>query len=397
MGDLYQQEIDAASKPVLARVEHYRKATNQIRELLKEYFFNTIRTLKLTEPSQTEEIVFNFNSVKDAMEICLADEIVLKETAEGMKNRAGHPGFVTAFDSHISKSTLPLEFQEDNCLYLFKPEKPYTPLAQAFMQQFAYALSTYRISLAVYEVYYAITFSKALQTEELKNYIGSIQSLKQQIDGDENLVVLLKKAKALENEIIAMLRAENMHGGIDALKEDIEIYTNILDLLLARGAVFLQNCYKEFPNDPILWMLHDRSWHALLKTLSGLLYADQYTYSTLYSTLDINKEFIGLIKSELDQFSRVALAKTPLLKIEIVKQAAKQITETKIDILAKLAEKGIELVEAPKVSMFSTKKSKNIYELMFQLYNLHSNNSLSEEYASEEYTKDDSSDRFSYQ
>lgn len=386
--ELYQQEIDMASKPVLARLEHYRKVTQQVRELLKEYFFNGSRTLKLTEAGQADEVVFNFNSVSEAMKICLADENILSETAQRLLNPARHPGFVNAFDSHILNSALPLELQENKCLYMFKPDKPYTPMAQVFMQQFAYALSAYRICLGVYEIYYAVTFYNALQTEQLKKYIESSQSLKQPFDGDVDLLVILKQLKAVQKEVKSLLRGENIHAGMDNLKKDLDTYSNILDELLSFCAIHLQNCYKEFPNNPILWMLHDRSWHALLKTLSGLIYADQYTCSTLYGTLEIKREFIGLIKSEIDHYTNVAFTKTPLLKIEILRKAARLIAETKIDIYAKLAEKRIELVEAPKGGIFSHPGSQNIYELMLKLYKTDKNNSPTELDTDEENNED---------
>lgn len=58
------------------------------------------------------------------------------------------------------------------------------------------------------------------------------------------------------------------------------------------------------------------------------------------------------------------IEKEPLLKIELLRKAAKLISEAKIDVLAKLAEKGIELIEAPKIGMFSTLPSNSIYGLM---------------------------------
>ncbi|MBI2785086.1 MAG: hypothetical protein HYX60_01780 [Legionella longbeachae] len=384
--ELYQKDIDVASKPVLARLEHYHKVMYEIRKLLKDYFFNISRTQKLTESAQKEELVFSFNLVKKAMEACLVNEEILIQSAQKFKNEAGQPCFVTAFDSHIANSGLALEFQEENSLYIFKPEKPYTPTAQAFMQQFAYALSVYRIGLGVYEIYCAIYFSKETQTEHFKNYIESAQHLKQQLAGQEvNLIDLHSQTKTLKKEILSMLRTEKIHQGIDSFKYNIESITNVLIQLLESGAIHVQNCYKEFPNNAILWMLHDRSWHSLLKNLSKLLYDDQYTYSTLYGTLEIKKEFTKLIQSEINHFVDASLVKTPLLKIELLKKAAKLITELKIDILSQLAEKGIELVEAPNLNLFSNSSTPNmyqfpnIYKLMYAYQQKHSPQKISDE------------------
>lgn len=53
-----------------------------------------------------------------------------------------------------------------------------------------------------------------------------------------------------------------------------------------------------------------------------------------------------------------------MLKIELLRKAAKLINEAKIDVLAKLAENEIELIEAPKMGMFSTPPSNSIYGLI---------------------------------
>lgn len=385
--ELYQQEMDKAYKPIFARFEHYKTSANQIRLELKKYFFNVERTVKLTEPASADEKMFNFNAIKEAMEMCLADEEVLKTT-----NAAG---LMAAFDSHISKSTLPLELQEDNCLYLFKPAKPYTPMAQLFMEQFAYALSAYRVCLGVYEVYSAVTYYKNLTADTLSEYMETIHNhtetthnLNKLRVNNGDLIELLKEAKYTQKEIKHMLRAEKVHEGMEQLKNDINACSSMLNALLDASAIHLQNCYTKFPNNPILWMLHDRSWHQLLKTVSKHLYANQYTYSTLYGSLQIKKEFIALVKSEIDNFVNTAIEKTPLLKINRLKDAAKCIAETKIDIIANMAEKGIERVEAPKMGMFSTHKSQNFYERMFDTQKLNYNTlSIDEAFDGNYYTQ----------
>ncbi|KTD02459.1 hypothetical protein [Fluoribacter gormanii] len=362
--ELRRQEINKVTQPIFARLEHYRKVMFEIRKLLKEYFFNEGRTQKLTEVARADEQVFSFNMVRDAMEKCLVDEQTLVETAEAIMYSAENARLVTAFDSHVLASGLPLEFHKQDGIYLFKPEKSYTPEAQAFMRQFACALGAYRVCLGICEIYFAIYQHQSIQTGQLQNYIDSACHLKQQLNEEVDLIFLHKQVKTIKKEITSLLRVEKVHEGLNQFEYDIDLLTKRLVELLESGAVHLQNCYKEFPNNPILWMLHDRSWHALLKTLSGLLYAEQYTYSTLYGTLEIKKEFTCLIKTEIDQFAVVNLAQLPLLKIELLKKAAKLITETKIDILAKLAEQGVELIEAPKTGMFSPPLSNSIYGLM---------------------------------
>ncbi|PWY53984.1 hypothetical protein DGG96_19460 [Legionella qingyii] len=362
--ELHRQEINKATQPIFTRLEHYRKVMFEIRNLLKNYFFNEGRTQKLTEVAQGEEQVFSFNMVRDAMEQCLADERILVATAESIMDSAENPRLVAAFDTHVLASGLPLEFHKQDGVYLFKPEKNYTPEAQAFMQQFACALGAYRVCLGVCELYFSIYRHPSIQTEPLQNYIESAHYLKRQFNEEADLISLHKQIKTIKKEITGLLRAEKVHNGLNQFEKDINLLANKLVELLESGAVHLQNGYKEFPNNPILWMLHDRSWHALIKTISGLLYADQYTYSTMYSTLEIKKEFTGLIKTEIDKFKTINLAQIPLLKIELLRKAGTLINEIKIDTLAKLAEQGIELIEAPKTGMFSPPLSNSIYGLM---------------------------------
>lgn len=363
--ELYQQEINSQTQAIFARLEYYRKAMFEIKKLLKEYFFNTWRTQRLTEVAQGEEVVFSFNIVQKAMENCLVDETILVETAQRMAKEGENPSLIAAFDPYVLKSGLPLELNQEDGLFLFKPEKPYTPMAQVFMCQFAYALSIYRISLGLCETYCAIYSHQVIETQRQKDYIESATFLKQQLNEEVDLISLNQEVIKIENEILSLLCTEKVHEGLDQFKEDINTLKIKLVTLLESGANYLQNSYKEFPNNPILWILHDRSWHALLKTISGLLYAQQYNYSTLYGTLEIKKEFISLIKTEIEKFDTTIVAKTPLLKIELLKKAAKLINEIKIDTFAELAARKIEVIEAPKVGISSSSLSNNIYGLYF--------------------------------
>lgn len=362
--ELCQKEMNTAIQPVFARLEHYRNAMFQIRKLLKDYFFDTWRTQKLTEVAKNEELVFSFNLVQEAMEQCLVEEETLVKAAQTISDDKINPSLAAALDAHVLNCGLPIELRETDGVYLFKPAKPYTPSAQAFMCQFAYALSAYRVCLGICETYYALYRHEGIQTEYLSNYMQAATLLQQQIEGSDHLISLHQQARAIEKEIINALRSEKVREGLAQFQMDIDLLTGKLVELLESGIVHLQNCYQEFPNNPILWMLHDRSWHALLKTLSGLLYADHYTYSTLYGSLTIKKEFIELIKAEIDHFGSVTSAKTPLLKVELLREAAKLITEIKIDILAKLAAQGIELVKAPQIGMFSKAPAPDLYALL---------------------------------
>ncbi|WP_131782861.1 hypothetical protein [Legionella gresilensis] len=361
----YQQDLDIASKPIAARLADYQKVIPEIRKLLNDYFFNAKRIQKLSEPAKEAELVFNFDQIKDAMEFCLVDESFIKNLA-----LANGSSWATALDVHIANSNLPIEIQPEKGLYIFKSEKPYTPMAQAFMQQFTYALGIYRLSLNLYEVYAPIlNHAELQQIQTFKKYIDSAQSAKELLQREDiDLLALYRQTKSFKKEILGQLKSEKIDQGINIIKADLDKLTAQLTQLLEFGAGYLENCYKVFPNDPILWMFHDRSWHGLIKNTSALLYANYYTYSTLSTTLEIKKEFIGLIKNELEQFNLIAYEKLGLLKIELLSKAAKIICEFKVDLQAKLVKQGIEIVEAPVVSMFSRTARPSMYQLMAEYY-----------------------------
>ena len=314
--ELYQQEIDAASKPVLTRLEYYRGVMYQIKILLDAYFFDVTRTQKLTEAAEGDKVVFSFNTVHQLMKNCLVDEEILIKTAQDIQGVSRYPSFVAALDANVLNSGLPIELH-DNCLYTFNPEKPYTSTAQDFMQQFAYALSTYRVCLGICGVYFKIFRHDFVQMEQSKNYVGTAHNLEQKLDGEVNLISLYKEAKAIRKEINGLLGAKKIHEGIEDFKIDADGFAAELIELLNSGALHLENRYKEFPNNAIFWMVHDRSWHTLLKNISGLLYVNNYTSSTLSGTLEIKKEFIDVVRIEIEQFESVMASTMPLLKKSI--------------------------------------------------------------------------------
>ncbi|STY31129.1 coiled-coil protein [Legionella wadsworthii] len=364
--ELYQKEMTEVTQPIYVRMEHYRKTMLEMRKLLKDYFFNAWRTKKLTETAKGEEIVFSFNMVQEAMERCLVEEKTLVETAQAIANSAENPSLVAAFDYHVLKSGLPLIFFPENDLYRFSPEKVYTPMAQVFMCQFAYALSIYRACLGICETYFSVYSHPGIATQSSNCYIESANLLKQQFQEGGDLITLLRQAKIKENEMDPLLRTESVHEGLDQFAHDIDALKIKLISFMETGAEHIQKSYVEFPNNPILWILHDRSWHTLLKTMTSHLYAQQFSSSTLYGTLEIKKSFMDLIQSEIERFGRVALDKTPSIKVEILKKAAKIIAETKIDILAKLAENKININETPAVGRFSTPPA--VYSLLYSFH-----------------------------
>ena len=266
---------------------------------------------------------------------------------------------------------LKIKLKENN-LY-FEPEKPYTPEAQAFVQQFAYALNVYRINLGIFETYSNIVHHDELQViKTFKDYLILAQTFKESFNKeDTDLIAEYNQAKKLKKQIFDQLKTEKINENEAVFKEEFDLLVLQLNNLLEFGSAHLQNAYQAFPNNPLLWMFHDRSWHTLLKTSSRLLYVNQYTSSTLYGTLAIKKEFITLIKCELEQFDSIIFSKSKLssLKIELLKEAAKIITDSIIDTTAKLVERKIKLPKSSTSNLFfDSKAPPHIYQLMATLY-----------------------------
>ncbi len=353
----HQEEFDTASKPIARHLDHYKKTIDEIRKLLVDYFFDSTRIQKLTEIAKSNEIVFDFNLVKVAMETCLSNERVFEPYSQSLMFNLDH---------QVINSGLPIQLQAEKNLYSFTQEVPYTPLAQGFMQQFTYALSAYRICLGIYEIYSDLLSSTNRQIQPIKYHLESAQKLRQIVDNEEaDLLSLHRQVKGLKKEIWSLLTHQKAHEGMSIFKEDIDKCAEQLQQLMRSGATHLQDSYRLFPNNPWLWMFHDRSWHTMLKTIAKLLYTEQYI-SQNSDTLTIKEEFIEKIKCQIEEFGVVVSQKIPLLKIELLRQAAKQISESNIDIRAKLAEQGITLSEASQGGVFSTP---TIYEVFGRLCN----------------------------
>lgn len=363
--ELYQQQIDTAFKPVLERLESYRKAMFEIKKLLVLQFFDEARTKNLTESAQVEQVVFDFKDVKESMEKCLVDENELVVKAQEMQGQSGNPSLVRALDANVLGSGLPIKLQE-NGLYHFNNERNYTPKAQAFMQQFAYALTAYRMCLGVCEVYFTVLYHQGIQTEEHKKYLESANQLKQlPLDGAVDLHDLLRQAKKIKREINELLHPKQVRQGLETYKDDIIQELTKFTTLFETGADHLQACYKQFPNHAKLWPFHEDSLHNLLRTLSSLLYVDKYTASIYQGTLTINLGIIEELKKEIDQFSSTAPENTRLLRIELLKKAGLDINTAIGEIRAKAAEKDVELIEAPQeMGVFGALNNTSVYHWM---------------------------------
>lgn len=360
--ELLVKEIDIKSKPVLDRASYYKEAVNEIGSLFRGFFFNEKRTQKLSQPPKDNQIYFRFDSVETLMKNCLIDEKILEENAISR-----NMSMLAVFEENVAKSGLPISLEDDD-FYNYSAEQPYTPNAQAFMKQFACALSICRLCLRISEKYRAIGYHPNIQAkEQLQDLAWGVNRLSEQYAAGTDLTHLFRQVKLHKKEIMSLLTAEKVRAGLNAFETDSENLTEQLSNLFDSGAKYLENCYKEFPNDAILSALHDRSWHANLKIISNRLYNNSWTYEYWDPKLIIKRtEFNGILTEEINQFVSMMKEKHPLLKIELLKLAAQLVTELELTLCAKLAEQGIEIVKAPKYGIFSGSAS-NIFQFGRQL------------------------------
>ena len=383
----YQQEIEVVTKPLRARAEYYRDKISEIRKLIIAQFLNEKRVQKLTQVAVGDQIPFSFNLVKEAMEKCLIDN---QELIAASPQRS----LVSAFDENVFNSGLGLKIEKE--FYIFAPEKAYTPLAQTFMQQFACVLNVYRQCLEICEVYSAIHWvCQSISIEPLKNHLEEAAKYNAlDLNQEINLMDLYHQVTKVKNEIYSLLKAATVRENLESFKERIDVCSAQLRCILDASATYLETAYKTFPNDVYLWMFHDRSFHSLLKNISRSLFTEGYTetsYLVIGSKLDIKREGIEVIKQEIDHFNQVTSAQNPLLKIELLKKAGKLITKTQINIQAKLAELGIELIQAPTRGLFSNSEESinSMYNYLASLANYQQQDGTEDNFA---YNSDESED-----
>lgn len=363
-----QKQFDDACKPILTRCQYYATVTVNIRRTLLTHFFDSTITSTLTETAQSDQLVFDFNQVRESMQACLVDEQTLFQIANGIKEEYSLDkiNLVRALDANVLNSGLPFILQDNK--YAFSPEKPYTANAQTFMQQFAYALSAYRISLGiceVYEVYFNTKNHPCLNVNEHREGIALANHLKQNLEesGKEfDLITLWQQAKGIKNKMNELLKA--VHEFPPSFETEIQLEAAKLSELFHHGAHHLQEGYKKFPNSSKLsWLIFDASWQALLKNIAGSLYSEQYSYSTLYGTLAINLDFIKTLNTEITQFYTTTLEKLPLLKIELLEAAYEAVNKSIVKIKMHAAKNKIELIKAPEVSIFNVEENSIYYQL----------------------------------
>lgn len=363
MKGIHQVEMETAAQPIMIRLTNYRSLMYRMRVIFTEYFFDEERTKNLSDTSPYNPVVFDFSQIMPAMKMCLVEESDLIKSAQKIEGIMGNPSFVSALHDNILQSGLSFELQEENNQYLFKPEKPYKDAVQNYMNQFANALSIYRICLGICEVYCAIY--EIPHTETHQNLLHSAENLKLELENGTNVIGLYEKARDDEQQIRELLAAGKVRQGMDSFNQRIEILSTKLTALLNNGADCLRKSYSQHTPAKLRVVRH-RTWHSKLIEIARGLFGNMYRDNYISGSITIhNEEYVTLIRNEIDRFLSVAIEKTHLLKIELLCEAAKLVSESIIQIMKTWAIEGINYPNNTNAQVTPTQSTNNIYRNLF--------------------------------
>ncbi|KTD46583.1 coiled-coil protein [Legionella quinlivanii] len=357
--ETHQKKIEATSEIIQKRFIEYRDLTETIRKKLEAYFFDKSRTDKLTEIARGEQVGVNFNELEPKMRKCLVD-------AQSLAGKAcNYNSFVLALDECIIHSGLPFQLQDAAC-YTFNPEKSYTPFAQAFMGQFAAALSVYRTCLGISELYYGLFYNDAIQNQDYFDYLESVNALKTEFDeGVTPCQELFSRATPLRQQGNSLLSTTMVHSGLEAFENQFNDSSKRLKDLIVYGESYLEKIYVDFPNDAKMWLIHSRSWHELLADLADHIYPKSKIISWFTeSKLAFSKSHSQMLQSEIDEFGKTMLEETPELRIALAESSLTTLQNTRVKLRAKMAQEKISIInEAPKSTFFQNPShaSNNFY------------------------------------
>ncbi|MDI9819535.1 MULTISPECIES: hypothetical protein [unclassified Legionella] len=346
-------QIKKTCEPIMKRREHYATIALEVRTPLLSYFLDAGQGDALIERPQQNQCVFLFKDIKDSLEACLVDEVLLVETAQNINPET--PSLVAASDHCIKQAKLPLVLEKNG--YCFKPATPYTPKAQRFMEQFASALSVYRVYLGICDVYCFINRHHCLNLDEYNEILEQAQQFKSELEpklndsGEQFLNKCWQDAKKLKGELNEL--SKKIQRFSPEFENKIQFETAKISQLFEQGAYLLNESYKKFPNESILWLLVDEKWQTLLKTLAAKLYFNQYSASAYSGALTINTEFTKLVNQEITDYYTAIMETLPLLKGEILREAFAVVNQSITDLKLEAAHKGIQLLKAPENGFFS--------------------------------------------
>lgn len=307
-----KQDLDNAFLPLKTRRDNYFKALIDLRTKLHDYF--------LTDKSPP--------SVRSGIETCLIAISDLGERAASLQSQTTQRLSITAaLDYQVKESRLLLKA----CDKGYETILDASGLAElkSFMQQFASALSIYRVHLKIYEMY-CFNFD-FLRVDAQEACLENAQAL-----GDK----LQQSAYDIYELFYA---AKDNACAIKALFSEIRVQEEPFDLAMKLqgsdltrqfelAAQLIQDCYRNHPNWSFLFFAMDSDWQRLLKGIAAALYDNQYTYSSYSGTLTIEPLFISTMGKEITQFYGVICEKQIVYRAELL---GKALTLTS-DVIARL-------------------------------------------------------------
>ncbi|MDX1836107.1 hypothetical protein DIZ81_03260 [Legionella taurinensis] len=292
-----QLQMEKVSSPLEARRVNYLKTLKKVRLQLCSYFFNEVNQ-DLHERTASGQQWFDWESIKPGMENCLPEEQVLAGRADKLQSESSDKISITdALDYQVTQSGLLLK--RVNTGYEFQPEKPYTPKAQLFMQQFAGALSIYRVYLGIYEIYCCnYPFSKVDSHKGCLEKATGIHKETQQSQYDAAQLFHEAKDNARVIKTLLVSIREGQEEFDHAMKLQAAHLANQFEL----AARVIEDCYKKHPNSSLLFFAKDSEWQRLLKGIAADLFDNQFTYSSLAGTLTILPTFMETVIAEITAF-----------------------------------------------------------------------------------------------
>ena len=349
-------DVTLAVKPLLTRRNYYEDGAVKLRKGWVDFFLNEDIASSLVEVAKIEQQMFDFNLVKKNMAACLVNEEKLIEVAARLnQGSVAKSSLIFALDAQVLNCGLPFFFANDN--YHLPFAKPFTPKAQNFMQQFAHALTLYRIYLHIFEVFHYLLNNPFLNTEQHSDCLQNALFFKAR--SSENLAEwelsqLLQQIKTSKQD--AKSRLNLLHGYKADFERNFSSESPKLPLLFTLSAKKLERCYSEFPNDS--WytsFFYDNSWHRLLKNISANLFENQSTNSAKFTTK---------LNAELSDFETIVLDQLLDYKIALLSEALRIFDETMLHIRAKAAKTGVSLAYTSATNFFQP--SRTIYHYMYQ-------------------------------
>lgn len=331
-----EEEVNIVVEKIKKQAQHHAETTIRVRKVLLDYFFDVNIINTLTESPDSNHELFNVNAILEPLKACLVEESKLVEKAEAIKHGA-RSSLVEALDANIQETHLPFIRSKEG--YAFYREIPYTPKAQSFMEQFAHALSVYRICLGICEAFHYMSGHACLDLQEYYAAISKAEHLKAALKEPGNATPVIdswRLAKDIKRQLRDLVKV------IDAFTSDFECTIEQeqarLKFLMEGAAEILQDSYRKFPNTATLPFLFSDQWQTTAKMLDNLLYPEKTKCSQL--------------SSEISEFKEIVNAKLPILKTELLVKAFKLVDSCLSRLRIEAHRKHISLAEAPENGVF---------------------------------------------